>query len=280
LVDGVNSGSYLTKVYLLSLYDNQLLVGSEVMLYIYNTNGSFLSAIYLSDTLQQDSHYLQDAAWISRDQILYTTRTGIYLITLPSRNITRLYQTASILRGISVSDGVIYVCTITGGVLASSDGGITWFDMLWITLGRQYRESVHVIRVPEFNSTHTEVFWAHDTFKADVGLVPVKDNDDMRVLVCVRSVKISTSCHEVIRVNKTLTRLAYDGHSAVLLTDSAATVIHVFDVSGRYDGQLKLLGAKLTFRPTSLAAANGVLYIGMDDGSVMVFKLVRLPYNN
>jgi hypothetical protein len=82
------------------------------------------------------------------------------------------------------------------------------------------------------------------------------DMNDTRVLMCHhhKSAKISVSCREVFRVNKTLARLAYDGQSTMLLTDSAARVIHVFDVSGRYDGQLKLLGAKLTGGSTSMAA--------------------------
>jgi hypothetical protein len=274
-------------VSILSLHGKQLLTVSEATLYIYSTIGNVLFTIDSSYTHGIYSSIL-DAVWISRDQIIYTTTTGMFLIELSSEDIKRIFRKQYGLQSISVYNDVIYVATEVspkkksdilamfgvqksdGTVLTSSDGGVTWSNMALLQPDSE-RQRSPVIRVPGYNSSHNEVFWVLD-MNTTVMSVP----NDTRVCICHKPKSISVSCSEVFRLNKTSPFLSYDGNSTMLLTDSEAREIHVFDVSGRYEGPLKLVGANLTSGPHSLATDGRVLYVGLNDSSIMVFNLRRL----
>jgi hypothetical protein len=252
------------EVSILSLHDNQLLIGGSYgdSLYIYTIDGSFISTP-VKDASMLNS--VEDAAWAARNRILYTkSKDTTDVLALPTLDVIASNWNFEI-ELISVSaDGVIYAGA-RQRVLTSSDGGVTWLNMDYLKPA-DGKIRKQVIKMSNLNQN--DVFWVLDEHGA-------ADKKSASVSVCDKS-SGTLACREVFNIADKRARIAYDSSRSVLLFNGANNTVHVFNIDGRYGGRLKVLGMKEINTTQAMAVYGDVLCLGMKDGSIMVFKLSTL----
>jgi hypothetical protein len=133
---------------------------------------------------------------------------------------------------LSVSaDGVIYLVSGHTSVYQSTDDGLTWSHMFNVSDGWRCAQ---VIKVSTDNNT--DVLWTVEYSIADRVLVFTVDKR--------RAVGDNVSWRDVtlpshVTDNLSIDRLAYDGHTSIVVTDRHRRAMHVLSVSGQYEGQLE-----------------------------------------
>jgi hypothetical protein len=179
-------------------------------------------------------------------------------------NVTNISQPSSL----SVStDGVIYLISEYTSVYQSTDDGLTWSRMFNVAIGWMCRQ---VIKVSTYSNT--DVLWA-----------VVWSGEDLHLHVYTvdkrRAVGDNVAWHDVtlpshVTVDLWNSKLAYDGHTSILVTDNKNKAMHVWSVSGQYDCQL-VSPQQLISEPWRVAVdtQRHVMYVGLEKGTVGVFEL-------
>ena len=248
--------------------EGQLLVGQcwDRQLHVYSADCCHVTSIKLPD-----NDKVCDAVWTRRGNIVYSEYDRGKVVTM-SRSGDVIQQTnVSQPRYLSVStDGAIYLVSYDTSVYQSTDDGLTWSRMFNVTDGWDCEQ---VIKVS--TDGDTDVMWTL-VESAEARHLQVYKVEKRRVVgggVTWRNITVPS--HVTVSVHS---KLVYDGHTSIFVTDKSNRAVHVWSVSGQYDRQL-VSPQQLTSDPHSVAVdtQRHVMYVGVEKGTVSVFELTYEP---
>lgn len=272
-----------TSTVTLSTFENQLLVdiSESSDLYIYSTTNHIYTLMYNitkllpSGQTRQRQRYT-DIAMVSDSSLVYTADNAVTVLDIPS--LERTTETLAVTanhrpRFVSVANNsVIYVALEKSGVYRSvSKGGQAWALFIHMAPSDDWM-TLQAINVP--TPINSRSMW---TLEAD-GLrrrVCIYDEDkEPKVTVVFNTTFPSTSNANSWR-DEYFLKLAYDGRNNVIMADHYRKTVHVFKITGDYRGHLNVIGVEKAISPRSIAldVNNQLLYLGMDEGYVMVLDL-------
>jgi hypothetical protein len=174
-----------------------------------------------------------DAVWTRRGNIVYSEWRKGKVVTMSQSGDVIQQTNVSQPSYLSVStDGVIYLISEYTSVYQSTDDGLTWSRMFNVTDGWQCWQ---VIKVS--TDSNTDVLWTLVVRSAEDWRLRVYTVDKRRAVgdnVTWRDVTLPSH----VTVDLSYSRLAYDGHTSIFVTDKSNRAVHVWSVSGQYDRQL------------------------------------------
>lgn len=253
----------------LSLWNNQLLVGSKISgtYYIYAINGSLIS----SKTLKVGHVNVVDFAWTLQGNIVATTDNEALVINHRTHQViakTSVNNTSFI----SVSqDGSIYITSDNVGVTMLVGNVMRPVTQLKPSNVYTIKRTVKVSQSDKFFTLETNNIAKFDRVRLYHNASGNKFDCDEFYQQPYESMFDSFS----LKFDYWL-KLVYDMKFNVLLLDTVAKTVRVFDVTVRNHGLLNFTGVDLThFKsgPRSLVVYNSWMYVGMDDGTIRVFEL-------
>jgi hypothetical protein len=261
--------------------DGQLLVGRchDRQLHIYSAGGNYVTSVKLLD-----GHTLTDAVWTRRCNIVYTGSDSNKVVLLTQRGNVISQTTISCPYRLSIStDGAIYL-TVTdcstgvvytncsAGVYQSTDDGVTWCHVFKVADGWEFWQIVKVS-----SDSTTQVFWTVDTCIADSRkwILRVYTVDKRRVgNNIITSHDITLPGHVTISLQ--YSKLTFDGHTNVFITDFENKAVHMWSVSDRQYVCQPVSPQQLVSSPRCIAVDSQrghVMYVGLNCSTVGVFEL-------
>lgn len=246
-------------------HDGRLLIVAQYgqnKSYIYNTSGSYVSTIQVPG-----KHSIRDAVWAPHgDNIMITCEYGSSL-WLVSATGTVISETGFVTPAeLSVSPGgVIYLTHHRFGIFESKDDGKSWYSLI-----RQFDivKYQHAIRVPVDEQSYdiwtiVRIDEARDSYRLRIYSLPSGSN------------KVPNRGRDLAVPNCRLedfSRLAFDGHSHVYITESFGAGVHEWSVTSYHERQLLQTAdsRRLSYRVT-VDTRRHVLYVGQVSGIVSVF---------
>lgn len=258
-----------TSIDKLSLWNNQLLVGSKLSrtYYIYAINGSLIS----SKTLKVGHVNVVDFAWTLQGNIVATTDKEAIVINQSTHEVITKIP-VNYTSFISVSqDGSIYIISDNVGVTMLNGNVMRPVTQLKPRKMYTIKRTVKVSQSDNFFTLETNY---------------IAQNDRVRQYHNASGNKLDyaelyqqpyDSMFNTFSLNFDYwLKLSYDMNFNVLLLDIIAKIVRIFDVTGRSHGLLNFTGVDLTYfksGPRSLVVYNSWMYVGMDDGTIRVFEL-------
>jgi small nuclear ribonucleoprotein (snRNP)-like protein len=270
--------------------EGRLLVGKkyERQLHIYNAEYSHVISINLLD-----DDKLGDAVWTPRGHIVYAALNNENVVVM-TRNGEAIAQTnkSAPSRFYVSPDDVIYLAEFETGVSQSANDGVTWSHVFKAT---DNWKCVQVVKVS--GDSNTETFWTlnrlneeddddeNDDNEDDYRHPHYEDdNDDWRLrmyTVDKQRVSNNVTWRDVIlpshvTVDLSCSKLTYDGHTNIFLTDWIKEVVHVWSVSGQYVCQLlpsQLFASNTHPQQVAVVPCGTRIYVGQTEGIVGVFEL-------
>jgi hypothetical protein len=245
--------------------ESQLLVGqsNDHQLHVYSADCRHVTSIKL-----HDYDKVCDAVWTRHGNIVYSEWRSKKVVTMSQSGDVIQQTNVSNPRNLSVSiDGVIYLISDCTSVYQSTDDGVTWSHMFTVSDGC---ECWQVIKVSTDSNTDVvwTLVWSGEDWRLRVYTVDKRraagDNVTWRDVTVPRHVT----------VNLGYSRLVYDGHTSIFVTDCSNRAVHVWSVSGQYDRQL-VSGQQLVSNPCGVAVdtQRHVMYVGREQGIVGVLEL-------
>jgi hypothetical protein len=253
--------------------EGQLLVGHwfDHTLHVYRADGSRVKSITLSY-----SEIVTDAVWTRQGNIVYCKLLEDSCNVKTISQSSKVIQQTNILQpsSLSVSTGnAIYLISAGTSVYQSTDDGLTWSRMFDVSDGWKCWQ---VIKAS--TDTDTDVLWT-----------VVKSFGDWRLQVYTVDKRpaaggnvtwrdVTLPSHVTVSLSES--KLAYDGHTSVFVTDFYNGAVHAWSVGGQYD-RLVVLFWQLS-SPIRCVAVDTqrhvhVMYVGCDNGAISVFELVYKP---
>ena len=265
-VEQLKTGEYGVTVLSVSS-EGQLLAGQHLgrYLHVYSADCCHVTSITLPNNGK-----VCDAVWTRRGNIVYSEWDSNKVVTMS--------QSGDVIQQINVSrpsylsvstDGVIYLisdyCT---SVYQSTDDGLTWSHMFNVTDGW---ECWQVIKVS--TDSNTDVLWTVIRSAGEWRLRVYTVDKRRAVGDNVTWRDVSLPSH--VNVDLSYSRLAYDGHTSIFVTDRSNRAVHVWSVSGQYDRQLVSPQQLIISKPRFVAVdtERHVMYVGYEYDTVGVFKL-------
>jgi hypothetical protein len=245
--------------------EGQLLVGQggDRQLHVYSADCCHVTSIKLPD-----NDTVCDAVWTQHSNIVYSELSRGKVVTMSQSGDVIQQTNISEPSHFSVStDGVIYLISEWTSVYQSTDDGLTWSHMFNVTDDWQ---CYNVNKVS--TDSNTDVLWTL-VWSADDWRLRVYTVDKRRAVsdnVTWRDVTIPSH----MTVGLYYSRLAYDGHTSIFVTDCITRAVHVWSVSGQYDRQLvssQQLISKLWC--VAVDTQRHLMYVGFDKGTVGVFEM-------
>ena len=263
-------GSYF---FILSEYNGKLLVSCpyycDNKLFIINREGRNLVTIITNETS------LYDATWTPRAKIVYST---VY-----SKKVVVISETGQVIishsqmadpRHFSVSnDDVIYLADYKTGVYQSKDDGVSWSLVFNAT-----DDAWHFLQVIKVNTNHADDFWTLEI-----------NNDKYHYRLRVYSINYKYSIVDVVwsDVNDITrdgtyiyladsSKLTYDGKMNIFLTENRIQNAHIFSVTSRQHCQLLFDQARNNLCRLAVDKEHKLLYVGLNEGLVEVYKLAHM----
>jgi hypothetical protein len=249
--------------------EGQLLVSlwDDRQLHVYSADYSHVTSITIFDS---DSVY--DAVWTSRGNIVCTARRSNIVVTiLRSSDVMR--QTNLLQPGyLSISaDDVIYLISDHTSVFQSKDDGLTWNHLFNVS---DDCKCWQVVKVSTDNNT--DILWAVEYPFRDWRLSVY--TVDKRRAVGDRVTRRNVTVPSHVTVDFSNSRLAYDDHKSIFVTERGKKAVHVWSVSGQYVYQL-VSPQQLILSPWRVAVdtQRHVMYVGHEKGTVSVYNLTYEP---
>ena len=252
------------RVDIMSLFKDKLLAtvsGLVSRIFIYNTNGRYLSTVTVDDVLC-------DAIWTSAGNILYTAVNSkkAILISEAGEVITDSQLTNP--QCLSIFNNTIYLADEETGVFQSTDGGATWSFVFSSITGGKFRQVVQVRNDP------TDDFWVreYDNNRCSLRIYSLtKRRSAGGKSVTWKTVILPKLTHKSINLNRS--RLSFDGDKTVFLSDFYNKTVHVFSANGDYNRQLISYN---TNTPCRLVAdrEHQLLFVGQNWSVIDVFLLI------
>jgi hypothetical protein len=253
--------------------EGQILVGQQLdrQLHVYSANCSHVTSIALP---HNDTVY--DAVWTRRGNIVYTAYNTERLVLMSQSGVViQQNPRLSTPSTLSVStNGIIYLVNADRHwVSQSRTDGLTWGIMFGIPITSNFFQVINVSLdpdVPEVLWNIVESFGGHWRLRVNIFDRRRSDGDGL----LLRDVIMPS--HVTVTLNNS--RLAYDGHTSVLVADRFNRAVHVWSVSGQYGRQL-VSPQQLTSDIQSLAVdtQRRVMYVSDVNGTVSMFELTYEP---
>ena len=252
-----------SEVEVLSVLKDKVLVGNigSSRLQVYNVNGHHLSTMYVSAQVY-------DAAWTLDGNILCTICSGtkVFLLSPDGAVIKETLMTNS--RSFCVStDGTIYLTDWESGVLQSTDGGVTWNQVIKLPEGRQ------CLQVLKARTNQGEVFWSlnWDSASKSYSLNTCSGGDNSQRVWCELGL---FTLHGSI-IDLAGSTLAYVGDKFVFLSEFKRKVIHVLSLRGQY--MCSLLSPDDIGSPWKLTVSSDqghdLVYVGEEKDLIKIFHI-------
>jgi WD40 repeat protein len=247
--------------------EGQLLVGqgSDNHLHVYRANRSHVKSITLPDT------DVYDAVWTLRGNIVYCKRFSDKVATMSKSDKVIQETEAKNPIHLSVStDNVLYLLSDFISVIQSTDDGLKW------TLAFEVSDEWTCLQVIKVSTDgDIDVMWTL-VESAEARHLQVYKVEKRRVVgggVTWRNITVPS--HVTVSVHS---KLVYDGHTSIFVTDIINRAVHVWSVSGQYDRQL-VSPQQLLSNPSYLAVdtQRHLMYVGYGNGTVDLFELTYEP---
>ena len=263
-------GSYF---FILSVCNDKLLVSCrdycDNKLFIINREGRNLVTIITNETS------LYDAMWTPRAKIVYTTADSKKVVVVSETGqVIVSHSQMTDPRHLSVfNDDVIYLADYKTGVYQSKDDGVSWSLVFNAT-----DDAWHFVLAIKVITDHADDFWTleinNDEYHYRLRVYSINNNYSIADRAW-SNVNVITRDGKYIYLTES-SMLTYGGKMNIFLTENRIENAHIFSVTSRHHCHLLFSQARNNLYRLAVDKEHKLLYVGLNEGLVEVYKLAHM----